>query len=312
MAHPGWGETLFIKEVFPCAKIIHFCEYFYRVSGSDLGFDPAFPVGPDDRARAISRNATLLMALELCDIGVAPTEWQLSLHPHAYRDKIRLLHEGVDTEYMRPDSAAKFVLSSGVMFKHGDQVITYVARNLEPYRGIHSFIEALPILLEHNKECHVIIAGGDGASYGRLPMDSPNWKTKLLEKFPVDKSRVHFVGNLSFENYRSLLQISAVHVYLTYPFVLSWSLLEAMSCGCVVVGSDTEPVRELIKHGDNGVMTDFFDSKSLAETVVEILAHRSRYTSMRIRARQTIKNSYSSDIGESEYKKMIYRLAQNN
>lgn len=245
------------------------------------------------------------MSLDLCDMTVAPTRWQRALHPRAYRDKIRVLHEGVDTQLMCPDSNATFVLPDGTNLRAGDPVVTYVARHLEPYRGFHTFMRALPAVLADHPTCHVVVAGGNGVSYGSLPVEAPDWKTQMLREVAVDPARVHFTGTLPYMAYRRLLQVSAVHVYLTYPFVLSWSMLEAMACGCVVIGSRTAPVQEVIQDGGNGVLADFFDHAALAAALGAVLHAPEAYASMRLRARETVIRQYSADAGTAGYRDLI-------
>lgn len=271
VAHPGWGETLYAKEVFPGTKLIHFCEFYYHSHGADANFDPEFPLGIDGAARIRSRNALHLLNLENCDLGITPTQWQLSLHPATYRDKIRVIHEGIETAALQPDAQASLQLPNGTVLRAGMPIVTYVARNLEPYRGFHSFMRALPQLLKQHPTCQVVIVGGDGVSYGCPPKDVPNWRTKLLAEIPLDLNRVHFLGKVPYATYKKVLQVSAAHVYLTYPFVLSWSLLEAMSVGCAIVASDTLPLHEAIRHDETGRLVDFFDAPALAREVSRLL-----------------------------------------
>lgn len=271
VAHPGWGETLYAKDAFPNTRLIHFCEYYYHAEGADMGFDPEFPPTMDDYARIRSRNALHLLNLENCDQGITPTYWQHSLHPAAYRDKIQVIHEGIDTDLLGPDPNATLTLPGGRVLKAGEPIITYVARNLEPYRGFHTFMRALPQVLKEHPTCQVVIVGGDGVSYGSKPKDAPNWRIKMLRENPVDLKRMHFLGKVPYDTYRKVLQVSAAHVYLTYPFVLSWSLLEAMASGCLVVGSDTAPVREVIKSNGNVVAVNFFDCCQISKLLIGCL-----------------------------------------
>lgn len=305
VAHPGWGETLFVKEVFPQARLIHFCEYYYHPQGADAGFDPEFPLTIDDRARIRARNALHLLNLEQCDIAVTPTQWQKSLHPRAYQDKIQVIHEGIDTDTMRPDPKATFQLPNGKQLKAGDPVVTYVARNLEPYRGFHTFMRAVPQILDQHKTCDIVIVGGDDVSYGSKPKDAKHWREKMLREVEIDPNRVHFLGKIPYERYRSLLQVSAAHVYLTYPFVLSWSMLEAMACGCLVIGSDTAPVREVLEHGVSGVVVDFFNIAQITKSVSAALFQREAGLSARHMARQITTDRYSLSSGTHRYLKLF-------
>lgn len=293
VAHPGWGETLYAKQAFPDSKLIHFCEYYYRTDGADAGFDPEFPLTLHAAACIHSRNALQLFNLENCDAAITPTRWQHSLHPAAYHDKIKVIHEGIDTANLGPNPGAVLGLPNGKYLKAGDPVVTYVARNLEPYRGFHQFMRALPRLLAAHSTCQVVIIGGDDVSYGSKPQDAPNWRTKMLRENPVDPNRVHFLGKVDYATYRTALQVSAAHIYLTYPFVLSWSLLEALACGCQVIASDTAPVREVIRDGENGFLVDFFDKEALVGRALEVLANKKNGFSQREIASQGVHMHYS-------------------
>ncbi|MGH8601549.1 MAG: glycosyltransferase family 4 protein [Gammaproteobacteria bacterium] len=300
VAHPGWGETLYAKEAFPQARLIHFCEYYYHSHGADAGFDPEFPQDINDAARIRTRNALHVLNLEQCDLGITPTHWQHGLHPEAYRSKIQVIHEGIDTAALGPDPQAVLQLPNGTSLHAGMPVVTYVARNLEPYRGFHSFMRALPHLLREHPTCQVVIVGGDGVSYGSPPQDAPNWRSKLLRENPVDLNRVHFLGKVPYETYKKVLQVSAAHVYLTYPFVLSWSLLEAMASGCLIIGSDTAPVREAIRDGENGLLVDFFNGELLAEQLLTALRQPEDFSELRRAVRVTAQR-YSTTQGVNAY-----------
>lgn len=304
VAHPGWGEALYVKEVFPQTRLIHFCEYYYHSHGADSNFDPEFPLTINEAASIRTRNALHLLNLEQCDAGVTPTHWQHALHPQAYQDKIKVVHEGIDIKNLGPDPRAVLELADGTIIKAGDPVITYVARNLEPYRGFHSFMRALPELLARHPTCQVLIVGGDSVSYGRPPKDAANWRSKLLSENPLDLNRVHFLGKIPYEAYKVVLQVSAAHVYLTYPFVLSWSLLEAMACGCLIIGSDTAPVREVINHEQNGLLVDFFDSAKITELMLDALEHPEKHQLKRVNA-QTSVQKYGVEAGLKRYLELL-------
>jgi glycosyltransferase involved in cell wall biosynthesis len=294
LAHPGWGEALPIRAVFPNARLIIYCEFFYGSSDRDVGFDPEFPtVGIDGHVGLHLKNAATLLALSECDAGIAPTYWQRSTFPELFRDKISVLHEGVDTTRARPSAGASFRLPSGRLLTARDEVITFAARNLEPLRGYHIFARALPRIMAERPNAHVLIIGGDGTSYGAPPPAGTTWKSLFLGEISerIDRQRLSFVGRLAYEDYLSALQISSAHVYLTYPFVLSWQLLEAMSVGCLVIGSDTAPVREVLNER-NGITVPFFDIEGLADRVVGALAHRDRFSDIRAAARQTVLDRY--------------------
>ena len=276
VGHSGWGETLFVKDVFPEVPLLANFEFYYHAQGVDVGFDPEFASIFNDPSRLRARNAINLLAFQAADWGHSATAWQRGLYPPEMQSRISVLHEGVDTELARPRPDARFKLpASGQVLTRRDEVITYVARNLEPYRGFHVFMRALPQLLRRRKRAQVVIVGGDGVSYGTPPPPRSTFRETMLQELgaKLDLSRVHFVGMLEYRDYLSLLQVSSVHVYLTYPFVLSWSFIEAMACGCLIVGSATPPVLEVLRDGSNGLTVDFFAHKHLASRIEFALDH---------------------------------------
>jgi glycosyltransferase involved in cell wall biosynthesis len=296
MAHPGWGETLPLRTIFPDAQILLYCEFFYGAHGRDVGFDLEFPeTGADGRVALHLKNASTLLALTECDVGISPTEWQRSTFPKEYQHKITTIHEGIDVNLAKPNPEAVFQLPSGQKLTRKDEVVTFVARSLEPLRGYHIFIRALPRIMAERPHAQIVIIGGDGVSYGAAPPTERTWRSIFFNEVvgQVDQRRIHFAGRLPHADYLAALQVSSAHVYLTYPFVLSWSLLEALSVGCVVVGSDTAPVREVI-NSKNGILVPFFDVDQIAKRVIEVLADPDRFASIKSLARKTIVEQYDS------------------
>ncbi len=290
--HSGWGPTLFIKDVFPDSQLMCYFEWFYNARGADSDFDPAEPLQIDDIPRIRMKNASILTDLYSCDWGLSPTYWQKSQFPPEFHNKISVLHDGVDTEFFKPNPGAKLVLPnldlSGV-----DEIVTYVSRGLEPYRGFPEFMESIAYLLERRPNCHVVIVASDRVCYGKSLDNGKTYKQLMLEKIPLDMSRVHFVGTLPYGLYLKVIQASSVHVYLTRPFVLSWSMIESMSTGCLVVGSATPPIQEVIQDGYNGLLADFFAPKQIADRIEEVLKHPNRMAQIRANARQTVLERYS-------------------
>lgn len=287
--HTGWGETLFARDLFPNARHAAFCEFFYKSQGSDVGFDPEFPdAGLRTALRIRAKNAGMLTALASADRGLTPTEWQKIQHPEMLQERISVIHDGIDAQAASPKESARFVVpDTDLVLRPRDEVITFVNRQLEPYRGYHVFMRALPEILKRRPEAHVLIVGGNGVSYGRRPPEGKSWRTIFLDEVRdrLDMSRVHFLGQIPKPDFISMLQVSSCHVYLTYPFVLSWSLLEAMSAECLIVASNTQPVREVIDDGVEGRLVDFFDVAALSETVVDTLARRGELAHLRRAAR---------------------------
>jgi glycosyltransferase involved in cell wall biosynthesis len=293
--HSGWGETLFLKEVWPEAKLIVYAEFYYKGRGADVGFDPEFDkAGFDQVMIAQGRTAHLGQALLHADAGLSPTEWQASTYPPALRDGIEVIFDGVDTDVMKPDPHATLTLPTGRTFRQGQEILSFVNRNLEPYRGYHTFMRALPQIMAARPQAEVIIVGGDDVSYGRPAPEGTTWKQKFLAEVEgrIDLNRVHFIGKVPYPTFVNLMQVTRVHAYLTYPFVLSWSMLEAMSAGALVVGSRTPPVQELIEDGVNGRLVDFFDVPGWAALLTKALAQPGRFDDIRKAARQTILDHY--------------------
>jgi glycosyltransferase involved in cell wall biosynthesis len=289
--HSGWGVTQFIKDAYPTAPLLGFYEWYYHAIGTDVDFLSEDEVSADNMARVRVKNAAILLDLAACDWGVTPTAWQLQQFPALFSSKLLQLHEGVDTNYFTPADGARLVLPE-LDLSHVDELVTYVARGMEPYRGFPQFIQALAHIQERRPNCHAVIVGGDRVAYGTPLPDGQSYKDKLLKEVPLDLSRVHFTGLLPYDQYREVLRTSSVHIYLTVPFVLSWSMLEAMAAGCLVLGSDTPPVREVVRDGENGLLVDFFSPEAIAERVDEVLDHPDRMAGLRTAARETIVARY--------------------
>jgi len=277
IAHPGWGESLFLKEVWPLARLGIYCEFFYNSEGADVGFDPEFPsMDEGDVCRLRLKNLNNLLHFDLADAGISPTEWQASTFPEAFRPRITVVHDGIDTEAVVPNFKVRLAINGNLVLTRKDEVVTFVNRNLEPYRGYHIFMRALPELLRLRPKARIVIVGSDAVSYGAKPEGESSWKEIFIREVrrdisDTDWARVFFFGTIPYQHFISLLQLSTVHVYLTYPFVLSWSLLEAMSAGCAIVASYTRPVQEAIVHNDTGRLVSFFDVPGLVAEVCSLL-----------------------------------------
>lgn len=297
ISHCGWGESLPLREAFPQARIITYCEFYYRSHGLDVNFDPEFGMLSLDACVALQlKNAATLLSVIESDEGITPTLWQKSTYPTDLQNKISVLHEGVDVDTVRPDASAELTLPNGRKLVRGQEIVTFVARNLEPLRGYHIFMRAVPEILRQRPNAQILIVGDDKVSYGAAPPPGRSWKAIFRDEnaHRIDRNRVHFLGPQPYATYIKILQLSAAHVYLTYPFVLSWSLIEALSAGCIVIGSDTGPLQEVID-GRNGTLVPFFDIEGLASRVCHALANPRAYDPMRAAARATAVNQFSID-----------------
>lgn len=298
IAHPGWGESLFLKDVWPSAKIGIYCEYFYRATGGDVGFDPEFPSrSVETSCRLRLKNLNNLAHFDLADAGLSPTSWQADTYPPEFRRRITVAHDGIDTSAVAPNGAVRVTLGESLILTREQELITFASRNLEPYRGYHIFMRALPGILARRPNARVLIVGGDDVSYGSRPPEGRSWKQEFADQARArvtdrDWSRVHFLGKLPYTQFIKVLQLSTAHVYLTYPFVLSWSLLEAMSTGCAVVASDTAPVREVLTDGESARLVGFFDGEALSDAVCGLLDDRAERARLGANARATVVSRY--------------------
>ncbi len=287
-----WGQTMFMKDVFPDVPLICYFEWFYNRYNGDVGFDGR-PLEIDDWAKLRSKNAHLLIDLYSCDGGLCPTNFQLKQFPKEFHHKIKVMHDGVDTDFCKPDENAKFYIpDKNLTLTKSDEVVTYATRGMEAYRGFPEFMQAVEILLKKRPNLQVVIAGEDRVCYGPQLLNT-TYKKMMLEKLDLDLNRVHFVGGLPLNEYVKLLQISSAHVYLTYPFVVSWSLLDAMACACPIVASSTEPVREFVEDGKNGLLFNFFDINEQVKKIEYALEHKDEMKPKRENARNTIVENYA-------------------
>lgn len=290
IGHPGWGETIHLKDIFPGARMILFGEFYYRHIGADLNFDREFEMPSLQAAmRTNGKNATQSLAYTMADMIVSPTAFQASTFPPAFRRDIRVHHEGVDLSKAMPRPFAKVKLADGRAIDKSTPVITFINRNFERLRGFHIFMRALPAFLDAVPEAQIIVIGSDGNGYGGARADGQSWRQAMLAEVGarLDQSRVHFVGMVDHARMIDIISIGAAHVYYTYPFTLSWSLVEAMACQCLVIGSDTAPVRDAIADGETGMLRDFFDVDALSRVMVEAVRFPGRFEDMRVRARKS-------------------------
>jgi glycosyltransferase involved in cell wall biosynthesis len=278
VAHPGWGDTLFLKDVWPEARLAIYCEFYYRAAGGDLDFDAEFAPkesGVEARIRMRLRNLPQHLHFDVADAGIAPPRFQADGYPASIRDRITVIHDGIDTDAVAPGPARAMHFPDGRILAPGDEIVTFVSRTLEPYRGIHMLLRAWPAIQRARPAARLVVVGRrEGIGYGAMPPEGSDWTSIFLAEMggAIDPARVLFTGPLEYSSYLNMLRLSSLHIYLTYPFVLSWSLLEAMATGCAVLGSDTAPVREFVCDGDTGLLAPFFDPAALAARAIGALA----------------------------------------
>ena len=311
IGHHGWGELLNLPDIWPDVPLLGYMEFFYHADRADVGFDAEFPSRVEDFPRIRAKNTTNLLALGLGGHGQTPTEWQMSTYPDWAQPRIHLLTEGVDLDICKPATGRRAAITIGGQ-KIGPQekVVTYLSRDLEPYRGFHVMMRSLPKLLAARKDIRVVIVGGDGVSYGNPPAKGGTWREVMLAELggKVDLSRVLFPGRLDYQTYVKLLQRSDAHIYLTYPFVASWSLRESLAMGCAVIGSDTEPVREFIAHEQNGLLTPFFDTDKLVDNVVRLIEDQKLARTLRANARRYAEANLAMPDYIARYEALIAKL----
>lgn len=293
VAHSGWGTGMFVKDVWPKTRFVGYFEWYYQPDGADVVFLEPEARNDDETLRARARNAPILSDLVACEFGFCPTRWQAGRIPEIFHPKLKIHHDGIDTDYFAPPASRAGLSIPGLALPQGAEIVTYVARGMEPYRGFPQFMAAAEIILKRRPAAHVVVVGEDRVAYGRKLPESDSYKARALAAHDFDMSRLHFTGHIPRDQYRAVLFAASVHVYLTTPFVLSWSMLEAMCAGKLVVASGTEPVREVVADGENGVLTEFHDPAAIAGAVIRVLENSAGHDEMRRRARATILERYA-------------------
>ncbi|MEP1328075.1 glycosyltransferase family 4 protein [Pseudophaeobacter sp.] len=295
IGHTGWGELLFMKEVWPDVPVIGFFEYFYRTSGGLVGFDPEKPANDQAGFFAKARNTVPYASIESVDQGHVPTLWQRDRFPASFHDRMYTCHDGIRCDRLLPDENASVGLGRlDHPLTRDDEVVTYIARNMERARGFHIMMRALPQIQAARPKARVLMIGGNETSYG-AESSHPNGLRGEMEAElgdSVDWSRVHFLGKVPYDDLCRIIRISRCHIYLTMPFVLSWSLLEAMSMQATVVAADVAPVREAVTHNETGMLVDFFDPGALANQVTDVLANPGDYAHLGPAARAHVLQNY--------------------
>jgi glycosyltransferase involved in cell wall biosynthesis len=296
IGHPAWGEVTFMKEIFPEARQILVGEFYYKSKGGDVGFDPEFSDGGvSDGFKVHGKNAVMAMSYAEADRIIFPTPFQGSAFPPALRDRALIIHEGIDTDFIHRRPGARLKLGDGRELDGSAPVVTFINRVFEPMRGFHIMMRALPELLMAVPDVTVLMIGSEKTSgYGAAAPEGGTWRSHMMKEVGdrIDPQRVLFTGPVPHETMLTALSLSWAHVYYTYPFVLSWSALESMACECVFVGSDTPPVRDVVDHGINGLLVDFFDFGALSNTLIEACRYPERFAPLRTAARQTVLQHY--------------------
>ena len=316
IGHHGWGEMLNLCGVWPDVPLLGYMEFYYQADAADVGFDPEFPHDPLDFPRIRAKNAINHIALNLGKSGQTPTQWQLSTYPEWARPKIDVIWEGVNLDVCSPDARARrsTLKIGGMTIRPTDKLVTYVSRDLEPYRGFHQMMRALPRLMKAHRNLKVVMIGGDGVSYGSAPRRGGTWREVLLAELGdrIDVDRVVFPGRVSYDQYIATLRRSDAHVYLTYPFVASWSLREALAVGCAVVGSATDPVREFITHEENGILVPFLEPDAIVDGVMRVLEDKALSRKLRAGARKYAEQRLAMADYIASYGSVIERLTGEN
>lgn len=293
IGHPGWGSMLYIKDLYPNVPMISYFEWYYQALHSDAQWWDDEKMDINDILRVRTKNAHHLLSLNSCDIGYCPTEWQKSRFPQEYQHKLKVVHDGINTNFLQPKKDEKLILEDLQLdLSDAREIVTYVARGFEAYRGFPQFMDAVRILTNRNPELHVVIVGTDRTCYGAKPSEDKTYKQIEEEKGGYDASRVHFTGIRNRADYLKILQCSDAHVYLTRPFVLSWSMMEAMAVGCPLVASATPPVEEVVTDGVNGLLVNFRSPEHIALRVEEVLADKALADRIGKAARETILEKY--------------------
>lgn len=295
IGHAGWGELTFFKQLWPDVPIIGFFEYYYRLFGGPVNFDPEEPVNAHTPFLLQARNVVPSLNITTVDRGLSPTKWQRDCFPPQMHDKIYVCHDGIRTDKLKPDHKAALKLGRiDRPIRKGDEILTYMARNLERMRGFHKFMRALPEIMAARPNVRVLIVGGNEVSYGAKSKQPGGLRGEMEAELgdSVDWKRVHFLGQVPYADYQKIIQISRCHVYMTMPFVLSWSLLETMAMEATIVAADVDPVREAVTHNKTGLLVDFHDHSALAQQVIKVLAKPKAFAHLGPAARKHVVKEY--------------------
>lgn len=310
VGHSGFGSTLFLRELYGDVPIINYFEYFYATRNSDMDFRPDFPSQQIDSLRAKARNATLLLDLDNCTAGYSPTRWQRDRLPTLYHDKVEVIFDGVDTNIWKPMPESNRIIQNRKI-PESTKIISYATRGMESMRGFDIFMKAANILSKMRKDVLFVIAGQDRVCYGgdSRHIGGMSFKQWVLSRDSYDLSRFWFTGLLPPPELALLFNLTDVHVYLTVPFVLSWSLVDAMACGATILASDTGPVREMITDGETGVLHEFFDAEGMARSMNEILNRPGDFQHLGRNASQKVMDQYSLDVCLPKLKQYYTQVA---
>ncbi|MGH1427705.1 MAG: glycosyltransferase [Arenicella sp.] len=317
IGHIGWSGTLFIKDVFPSTKVIGYCEWFYRpetsweyfCANAESHTNAEQVLSLEQRTRIRMQNVSATLCLESMDVGVSPMLWQRSVHPKAHQNRIEVIHEGIDTDLCKPYEQDDLNIPGAKLGKT-EKIVTFISRSLEPARGFFTFMEAVEKLCKMDKNVQFVVVGRERSAYSVSTGEGPSYKQQAMDKYDCDWSRVHFTGKLSYEHYLTVLRNSSVHVYLSSPLFLSWSLLEAMSTACSIVSSNNAPVNEVIEHDVTGRLVSFFDADELAKQVDDLLRDRAAALRLGQAARDLVIERYDQKKCVKEWKQLILRTIQ--
>jgi len=307
ISHAGFGGGLYLGDAFPKAKRISLFEWYYNAFGSDVEFLQKGEVDADRQLRLRTWNAHLLMELADCDAAVVPTAWQRDQFPEALRQQLTLVHEGVDLPTLRKLRIDPPPPPPWLPQGDGVEVVSYVSRGFEAYRGFPQAMQGLAHLQRCRPSVHVLIAGSDAVCYGAGREDGRSWADWARQEAGLDLERTHWLGALQTADYLALLAHTQAHLYLTVPFVLSWSLIEAMAVGCPLVASDTAPVQELIRNGEEGLLVPFWDPEAIAQGLQRLLDHPVFASQLGKAARKAAKG-YSAERGLAGWQQLIASL----
>ena len=308
VGHSGFGSTVFLPELWR-APIVNYFEYYYHPHGSDMDNRPEFPPTELDFLRARARNAMILLDLDACARGYSPTAWQRSLLPAAWQPKVDVIHDGVDTTVWRRQAVPRRIGNETI--PDDVRIVTYVARGLEAMRGFDVFVRVANRIAAEMPDVVFVVVGGDRVHYGNdlRHVTAKTFREHVLATEEPDLTRFRFLGLLPGATLAEVFSVSDLHVYLTVPFVLSWSLLDALACECVVLASDVAPVREVIHDGATGIVRDFADVDALTAAALMVLRDPARFRPLGRAGRALVEATYSFDVTYPRLRSLFERVA---
>ena len=315
MSHSAWGESLCLRRVCRDVPWISYPELWGNPRSLGFGFDQSLDGLTPEATRFSSANLITELALLQSSASVVASRSQLLSFPKSLQHRLTLQPEGVDLQRIKPDASACLTIPKmGLEFRAGQPLVTFISRHLEPLRGLRQMLMAWPLVSQTIPEAQLLLVGGKGQGYSLQRPKGQNHLEDALNNLPDTTNRrtIHCLGRLPYEEMLTLLQCSACHVALSYPYTLSWSVLEALSCGVPVISNPDSPIS--VELGDDAnkalALVPFDDIASLSLKTIELLQHPQRARAMGAAGRSWIEQNASLEQALKGYEQLFRKLRE--